>query len=196
MPIKNKLIVLTVNDRITKGKFTHPVEVMFSKGVLMVYLALDELLNKTEELRKVILNIRRQMTDDYSFDRILILVCMGKGGFLSLETLPNRAVMHMICESSDLFEQILPYLDQQFLYQCMDNGTKAEIMQCINTVKQRNISKAVREEYYFKALTIFYQIIYEIIAPDEKLWEELSYRLMCHWNSFNQEFIASFKQAD
>lgn len=162
----------------------------------MVYLALDELLNKTEELRKIILNIRRQMTDDYSFDRILVLVCMGKGGFLSLETLPNRAVMHMICESSDLFEQILPYLDQQFLYQCMDNGTKAEIMQCINTVKQRNISKTVREEYYFKALTIFYQIIYEIIAPNEKLWEELSYRLMCHWNSFNQEFIASFKQAD
>jgi hypothetical protein len=161
-----------------------------------MYLALDELLNKTEELRKIILNIRKQLIDDYSFDRILVLVCMGKGGFLSLETLPNRAVMHMICESSDLFEQILPYLDQQFLYQCMDNGSKAEIMQCINTVKQRNISKTVREEYYFKALTIFYQIIYETIAPNEKLWEELTYRLMCHWNNFNQEFIASFKQAD
>lgn len=187
---------LTINYKISKGKFNHKVEIIAVKGGVAVYLALDELLYKSEELRKILLNIRRQLPEDYPFDRLLILICMGKGGFLTLETLPNRAVMHMICESSELFEQILPYLDQQFLYQCMDNGTKAEIMQCINTVRQQNITKAVREEYYFKALTIFYQTIYDTIAPDEKLWEELSYRLMCHWHNLNRDFIASFKQVD
>lgn len=161
-----------------------------------MYLSLDDLLSKTEKMRKIILDIRGQMLDDYSFDRILVLVCMGKGGFLPLEALPNRAVMQLVCESSDLFEQILPCLDQQFLYQCMDNGTKAEMMQCINTIKQRNVAKAVREEYYFKALTIFYQVIYDAIAPNEKLWEELYYRLMCHWNSFNQSFSNNFRQVD
>jgi hypothetical protein len=158
-----------------------------------MYLALDELLKKTKTFRALLLDIKEQLPEETAFDRLLVLVCMGKGGFLSLESLPNRAVMNLVCESSELFEEILPYLDQQFLYDCMDNGTKAEIMQCINTTKQHNVSKTVREEYYFKALTIFYQVLYENICRNEDLWEEFSYRVVNTWNNTNRDLLHRYR---
>ncbi|MEG6615481.1 hypothetical protein V6C27_03450 [Peptococcaceae bacterium 1198_IL3148] len=158
-----------------------------------MYLALDELIQKTKTFRALILKIYDQLPEETNFDRLLVLVCMGKGGFLSLESLPNQAIMNMICESTELFEEILPFLDQQFLYQCMDKGTKAEMMQCIYTVKQNNVAKAVREEYYFKAVTIFYQVLFENICHHDELWEEFVYRLVTTWNSFNKDFLHRFR---
>ncbi|MTI82187.1 MAG: hypothetical protein FH758_15235 [Firmicutes bacterium] len=154
-----------------------------------MHLSLDELLKKAKNMRQMLVNINNQLTGENNFDRLLVLVCMGKGGFLSLDTLPNHATMDLICNSSELFEEIVPYLDQQFLYQCMDDSVKAETMQCVNTVRQNNISKIVREEYYFKAITILYQVLLETIAPDDELWEEFTYRLVAKWNKVNRDFI-------
>ncbi|MBM7855638.1 hypothetical protein JOC37_002040 [Desulfohalotomaculum tongense] len=154
-----------------------------------MHLSLDELLKKAKEMRKLLLNIKNQLLNESTFDRLLVLVCMGKGGFLPIEALPNHTTMSLICESSELFEQILPYLDQQFLYQCMDKATKAEMMQCVNTVRQNNIAKTVRDEHYFKALTILYQVLFETIVPNNDLWDEFTYRLVARWNKFNKEFI-------
>ncbi len=156
-------------------------------------LALDELLKKAKCLRTLLLEIRDSFPDESDFDRSLVLVCMGKGGFLSLQSLPNRVTMNLICQSSELFEEILPCIDQQFLYQCMDEGTKAEMMQCVNTIRHVNIAKKVRDEYYFKALTIMYQVLYEIVAPQENLWEEFIYRLVAHWNENYKNFVEEIK---
>ncbi|WP_031513737.1 hypothetical protein [Desulfofalx alkaliphila] len=159
-----------------------------------MHLALDELLKKSKEFRRQLLQIRKLLPDELTFDRLLVLVCMGKGGFLPLVALPNHATMELICKSTELFEEILPYLDQQFIYNCMDEGTKSEIMQSINTIRHSNISKTVRDEHYYKALTILFQVIYETISPSNNLWEEFTYRLVAHWNTVNREFIQSIQQ--
>ncbi len=158
-------------------------------------LALDELLKKAKTLRALLLKISECLPEEENgFDRLLLLICMGKGGFLSSTALPNRATMNLICQSSELFEEILPCIDQQFLYQCMDQGTKAEMMQCVNTIRHVNIAKTVRNEYYFKALTIMYQILYEVIAPKDNLWEEFIYRLAAHWNENYKKYINEAKK--
>lgn len=154
-----------------------------------MHLSLEELLRTCKKLRKMLLDINNQLSKDNPFDRLLLLVCMGKGGFLSLETLPNHSTMGLICDSSELFNQLFPYLDQQFLYQCMDSSTKAEIMQCVTTVRQNNIAKITREEHYYKALTILYQVLLERVSHNDDLWDEFIYRLMNKWNKLNRKFI-------
>lgn len=154
-----------------------------------MYLALDELLKTTKKLRKLLLKIKGELPGEVIFDRLLLLVCMGKGGFLPLVMLPNHKVMNLICESSELFEEIFPYIDQQFLYQCMDDSAKSEILQCVSTVQLISVSKTVQKEHYFKALTILYQVLYEIIIPNDDLWEEFTYRLVAHWNNNDKHFV-------
>ena len=161
-----------------------------------MHLTLDELLKKSKRMQRLLVKIKDHLPDEAEFDRLLVLVCMGKGGFLPLTALPNHHIMSLICESSDLLQQIMPYVDQQFLYQCMDEGTKSEIVQSINIIRQNNLSKGLREEHYFRALTIFYQVIYETAACKGELWEEFIYRLVAHWNSVNKDFIHAVHERD